>query len=77
MILVVKTYFNIVDYGQILEQTDVLEGSCNTVLVNFNIFTSGNILAVQADNAFIWLVNTGKQVEYGGLSGTVRTYQTV
>lgn len=59
MILVVKTYLNIVDYGQILEQTDVLESSCNTVLVDFNVFTSGNILAIQADNAFIWLINTG------------------
>lgn len=77
MILVVKTYLNIVDYGQILEQTDVLKGSCNTVLIDFNVFASGNILAVQTDNAFIGLVNAGKKVEYGGLSGTVGTYQTV
>ena len=77
MILIVKTDFYIVQNGEFLEQSDVLECSGNACPVDIDRTLSGNILPVQLDNAFVRLVLTGKEIKDCRLARTVRTDQTV
>ena len=75
--MIVKAHFYIVQNSQVIEQTNVLEGSCNTMLVDINGFLAGNILSVQQNITICGLIYTCQQVEYGCFSGTVRSNESV
>ncbi len=59
--MVVKSYFNIIKNSQFFEKTDVLECSCNSGLTDLNI----------------WFIYSCQKVEYGCLTGTVWSNQSV
>ena len=77
MILIVKTYFYIVQNGKLLEKSDVLECSGNACPVDIDRTLSCNVLPVQFDNSFIRLILSGKKIKDCRLTCTVRTDQTV
>ena len=63
--LIVQTGLYIIQHRQILKQTDILECSCNTGLVDLNrMHASGNVLPVEQNTSGIRLVYTGQQIEY-------------
>ena len=71
--MIVKSYFYIVKNRHILEKTDVLEGSCDSGLVDLNSAFSCDVLAVKFDDSFCWFVYTCEEVEYSCLTGSVRS----
>ena len=75
--MIVKSYFYIVKNRHIFEKTDVLEGSCDSGLVDLNGAFSGQLFAIQENSAVICLVDTGQQVEDGGLTCAIRSDEAV
>ena len=75
--MVMKAGFDIVQNRKLLEQADVLEGSCNPGPVDVNGALSRNVGIIQHDLSGIRLVHAGQKVEYGCLSGAVGADQTV
>ena len=75
--MVVQSYFYVIDHGQILEQSDILESSCNTRLVDVDSLFAGDILAIQGNNSLCGFIYTGQQIKYGGFSGTIGTDQSI
>ena len=75
--MVVQSYFYIIDYGQILEKPDILEGSCDTCLIDVDGLFAGDILAIQGNNSLCGFIYAGQQIKYGGFSGTIGTDQSI
>ena len=75
--MIMQPYFYIVYHRQILEQSNILEGSCNSCLIDFDGLFTGNILSIQRNNTLCGLIYTCQKVEYGGLTCTVGTDQSV
>ena len=69
--VVVKPRLYIIQNAQIFKQADILEGTGNSALIDFNGLFSCNIFSVQYDASRIRFVNSGQQVEYRSLSGSV------
>ena len=69
--MVVQSYFYVIDDRQILEQSDILESSCNTCLVDVDGLFAGDILAIQSNNSFCGFIYAGQQIVAGEL---VRAY---
>lgn len=72
-----QSYFYIIDYGQILEKTDILEGSCDTCLIDVDGLFAGDILAIQGNNSLCGFIYAGQQIKYGSFSGTIGTDQSI
>ena len=77
MMMVMKSYFNIIKNSQFFEKTDVLECSCNSGLTDLNIFLSCKILSVQKNLSRIRFIYSCQKVEYGCLTGTIWSNQSV
>ena len=66
--MIVKSYFYIVKNRHILEKTDILEGSCDTCLIDVDGLFAGDILAIQGNNSLCGFIYAGQQIKYGGFS---------
>ena len=75
--MIVQSYLYIVKNRHILEKTDILEGSRDSGPVDLNGAFSCDVLAVQSDDSFCWLVYTCEKVEYRCFTGTVGSDQSV
>lgn len=75
--MIVQANLYVIQNAQVLEQANVLEGSCNTCLINLDGALSGQFLAIQEDRAVICLVDTGQQIEDGGLTCAIRSDEAV
>ena len=75
--VVMKSRLYVVENAHVLEQADILEGSCDTSLVDSYRRLSGDVFAVQEDSSRRRLVHSGQHVEHGGFSGAVRSDKTV
>ena len=69
--MIVKARLDIVQHGQILKQTDVLEGPGDSGLVYFRGFLAGNVDSRQLNASRVRLIYACQQVENGGLTGSV------
>ena len=77
LVLVFQRRLDVVDDRHLTEQTDVLERAGNAVMIDLDGFVSGDVLPVQQDDALVWLVNAGQQVENCRLAGAVGADETV
>ena len=75
--MVVQSRLYIVQHGQILKQTDILERPCNPCLIDLRGLSSRYIDAVQLYASCIRLIYARKQIEDRGLSGAVRPDQAI
>ena len=74
--MIVKSCLYIVQHTHLMEQTDILECSGDSRLVDINGTLSGDILSVQIDDSLVRLIHTCKKVKDCSLTGTIRTDQT-
>ena len=72
-----QSYFNVVKNRHFFKQTDILESSRNTGLVDLYCALSCDILSIKFDNTFCWFVYTCKKVENCCLTGTIRSDQSI
>ena len=63
--------------GQLLKESDVLEGTCYPGAVDLYGFLTGDVLSVKPYNALAGLIYTCQQVKNGRLSRSVRPNQTI
>ena len=75
--MVVQSDFYVVKNVQLLEQTNVLEGTRDSILIDLDRTASGDILSIEKNGTGIRLVHTRQQVEYRRLSCSIRSDQTV
>ena len=75
--LMLKTNHYVSYNGHIVEKTNVLEGSCNALMVDFVLGVAPELLAVKIEGAKGRLIHTCKKVEYSCLTCAVRTDKTV
>ena len=75
--MIVKARLDIVQHGQILKQTDVLEGPGDSGLVYFRGFLAGNVDSRQLNASRVRLIYACQQIENSGLTGSVGTDETV
>ena len=74
--MIVKASLNIVENREIREKTNILEGSRDTGLIDFDDGFSGQFLAVKANRAVVRTIDPGQQIEDGCLPRAVRPYQS-
>ena len=72
-----KTDLYVIEYRKILKKSYVLEGSCDTCLVDLYRALAGDVFTVKLYDTFIGFVNSGKQIERRGLACAVRTDEAV
>ena len=75
--MIMKPYLDIVQYRQSLEQTNILERSGNSGLVDINRFLSYDILSIQCNDSFCRFIYSGKKVKYRRFSGPIRSDQPI
>ena len=51
--MIMQTSLYIVQYGHIFKESDILEGSCDSGLVNIDGAFSGDVLAVQLNDSLV------------------------
>ena len=73
--MVVKTNFYIVKHAQLLEQTDILEGSRDACLIDLDCLVTGNVLSIQQNPSAIRLVHARQKVENSRFTSAVRSDQ--
>ena len=71
-----KTGLDVIEYRKVSEETDILERSGDTGLVDIHDSLSGSILAVKDDPAARGIVYLGQKIEDGRLSRAVGADQT-
>ncbi len=69
--------FYIVQHGHVMEETDVLEGTCDALLVDLLTAETRDVVSVEEDLTAGRLIYAGQEVKYGRLTGTIRADQTV
>ena len=72
-----KSYFYIIQYAHLFEQTDILKGSGNACLIDISNLLSGNIFSIQKDFSGIRFIDSGQKIEDGSLSGSVWSDQSI
>ena len=75
--LIVESYKNVSDNAHIIEKTDILEGSCNALVIDLFLSFARQILTVKVKCACCRLVNTCEEVENRRFTGTVRADKTI
>ena len=76
--MVVKASLYIVKHAQLLEQTDILEGSRNACLIDLDGAFSGNILSIQDDTVRAsGLYTPVRRLKMVVFTGAVRSDQAV
>ena len=75
--MIVKPRLYIVSHGKILKEADILEGSCDSLLIDIHRMLAGDIHAVQKNTSAIGTVNSGQQIKDGSLSGTIGADQAI
>ena len=75
--MIVKACLDVIQHGQILKQTDVLEGPGYAGLVYFRGSLTGNVDTCQLNASRIRLIYACQQIENGGLAGSVWSDKTV
>ena len=68
---------HVVQNAHLVEQTDVLEGTGDALLVDLGRLLAGDVLTVQDDVALGGTIHTGEHVEHRGLAGAVGTDEAV
>ena len=74
---VMKSDHNVADHRHIVEKTDILESTRDTLMIDDLLGLAGKILAVQVKFTVGRLIHAGNHIEHGGLSGAVRADKTV
>ena len=72
-----KSDHNVADHRHIVEKTDILESTRDTLMIDDLLGLAGKILAVQVKFTVGRLIHAGNHIEHGGLSGAVRADKTV
>src|SRR5205085_604889 len=67
---------DVVEHGQRRKETDVLKGARDTLAGDFMRLLSDNRFPLETDFAFARLIDSGDQIENGGLAGAVWTDQS-
>ena len=75
--MVMKTNLYIVKHAQLLEQTDILEGSRDACLIDLDCLVTGNVLSIQQNPSAIRLVHARQKVENSRFTSAVRSDQAV
>ena len=75
--MIVQPRLDVVQHRKLLEQTDILKGTGNAVLVDFNGLMSCNIFSVQPDKSLVRLIDAGQKIEYRRLPRAVGADQPV
>ena len=75
--MIVQPGFDIIENAQLRKQTDILKSTRHAQLIDFDLFFTGDIFAVQNNFAGGRLVNTGQHIKNGGFTGAVRANQPV
>ena len=69
------TGFDIIQYSQFIEQTNILESTCHTGNISCDRIELRHILATQTDCTSAWLIYLCQHIEYSSFTCTIHTKQ--
>ena len=72
-----QTYHYVANNGHIVEQTDILEGARNALMVDLFLRKAGQLLTIQIKSAGCGFINAGQQIENGGFTSAIGANQPI
>ncbi len=75
--MLMQSGFYIVQHTHILKKPDILKSSCYSLMIDLRRLMPRNIFSIQKNNSFCRFIYARQQIKNRGLSGSVRSDQSI